>query len=52
MPVISAKGEHIAEAVEFLDYVLRKMQAHHVKKRSMLRRLNVAQMDAPVRAVR
>lgn len=50
--VMLNKGEHIIEAVEFLDHILHKMQAHHVKKRSMLRRLNVAQLDAPVRAVR
>ena len=38
------KGEHILEAVRFLDHILHKMQAHHLKKRSMLRRLAVAQM--------
>ncbi len=50
--VMLNKGEHIVEAVSFLDHILHKMQAHHVKKRSMLRRLNVAQMDRPVSAVR
>ncbi len=50
--VMLNKGEHIVEAVEFLDHILHKMQAHHVKKRSMLRRLNVAQVEPPVRAVR
>ena len=43
--VMLNKGEHIVEAVQFLDHILHKMQAHHVKKRSMLRRLNVAQLD-------
>ncbi|HEY7303794.1 MAG TPA: glyceraldehyde 3-phosphate dehydrogenase NAD-binding domain-containing protein [Bryobacteraceae bacterium] len=31
-----------AEAVRFLDNILRRMQAHQLKKRSMLRRLAVA----------
>ena len=43
--VMLNKGEHIMEAVRFLDHVLRRMQAHHLKKRSMLRRLKVAQID-------
>jgi pyruvate kinase len=43
--VMLNKGEHIVEAVRFLDDVLHRMQAHHLKKRSMLRRLAVAQVD-------
>ncbi len=43
--VMLNKGQHILEAVTFLDRVLRRMQAHHLKKRSMLRRLAVAQVD-------
>ena len=43
--VMLNKGEHIVEAVRFLDHVLHRMQAHHLKKRSMLRRLAVAQVD-------
>jgi len=42
--VMLNKGEYIADAVLFLDHVLHRMQAHHLKKRSMLRRLAVAQM--------
>ena len=43
--VMLNKGEHIVEAVRFLDHVLHNMQAHHLKKRSMLRRLAVAQVN-------
>lgn len=42
--VMLNKGEHILDAVRFLDHVLHRMQAHHLKKRSMLRRLAVAQV--------
>jgi pyruvate kinase len=42
--VMLNKGEHILEAVRFLDHILHKMQKHHLKKRSMLRRLAVAQV--------
>ena len=42
--VMLNKGEHIVEAVRFLDHILHRMQAHHLKKRSMLRRLAVAQV--------
>jgi pyruvate kinase len=40
--VMLNKGEYVVEAVRFLDHVLQRMQAHHAKKRSMLRRLEVA----------
>lgn len=43
--VMLNKGEHIVEAVRFLDNVLHRMQAHQLKKRTMLRRLAVAQVD-------
>jgi pyruvate kinase len=43
--VMLNKGEHIIEAVHFLDHVLHRMQAHQLKKRSMLRRLAVAQVN-------
>ena len=43
--VMLNKGEHILDAVRFLDHVLHRMQAHQLKKRSMLRRLAVAQID-------
>jgi pyruvate kinase len=39
------KGEHIVDAVVFLDHILHRMKAHHLKKRSMLRRLAVAQIS-------
>jgi len=42
--VMLNKGEHIVDAVRFLDHVLQRMQAHQLKKRSMLRRLAVAQV--------
>jgi len=50
--VMLNKGEHIVDAVRFLDHILHRMQAHHSKKRSMLRRLNVAQVDHPVATAR
>lgn len=43
--VMLNKGEHILEAVRFLDHILHKMQAHQLKKRTMLRRLAVAQVE-------
>ena len=42
--VMLNKGEHILDAVRFLDGILHRMRAHHLKKRSMLRRLRVAQI--------
>jgi pyruvate kinase len=46
--VMLNKGEHIVEAVRFLDHILHRMKAHHLKKRSMLRRLAVARaVQAP-----
>ena len=43
--VMLNKGEHVLDAVLFLDHVLHRMQAHQSKKRSMLRRLAVAEVD-------
>jgi pyruvate kinase len=40
--VMLNKGPHIVRAVQTLDDILRRMQAHQTKKRSMLRRLGVA----------
>jgi len=38
--VMLNKGPHILEAVQALDDILERMQAHHHKKRAMLRRLH------------
>jgi pyruvate kinase len=40
--VMLNKGPHIVEALRALDSILRRMQAHQVKKRSMMRQLNIA----------
>ena len=40
--VMLNKGPYIVEAVRSLDDILRRMHAHQDKKRSMLRKLNVA----------
>jgi pyruvate kinase len=40
--VMLNKGPYVCDAVRFLDGVLRRMQGHQYKKRSMLRRLNVS----------
>lgn len=40
--VMLNKGPHIPEAVEALDDILRRMQAHQVKKRALLRELHLA----------
>lgn len=45
--VMLNKGPHIVPTVAFLAGVLARMQAHHVKKRALLRRLHVA---VPARA--
>ncbi len=34
------KGPHILDAVDLLDRILRRMQAHQHEKRAMLRRLH------------
>jgi pyruvate kinase len=40
--VMLNKGPYIVAAVQILDDILRRMRAHHEKKRSMLRKLHVA----------
>jgi pyruvate kinase len=40
--VMLNKGPHVGQAVRVLDDILRRMQAHQVKKRAMLRRLRLA----------
>jgi pyruvate kinase len=40
--VMLNKGPHLVEAVRVLDDILRRMQSHQSKKRSMLRRLALA----------
>jgi pyruvate kinase len=40
--VMLNKGPYIVDAVRILDDILRRMQAHQEKKRSMLRKLSVA----------
>ena len=40
--VMLNKGPYIVTAVRTLDDILRRMQAHHQKKRSMLRKLHLA----------
>ena len=43
--VMLNKGPHIAEAVTVLDSILVRMQDHHDKKRSLLRRLRAWNHD-------
>jgi pyruvate kinase len=48
--VMLNKGPHVLSAVRVLDDILRRMQAHQTKKRSMLRELRLAhalRSDAP-----
>jgi len=40
--VMLNKGPHIADALRALDSILRRMQAHQVKKKSMMRQLHIA----------
>ena len=40
--VMLNKGSHVIKAVEMLDDILQRMQGHHRKKRSMLRKLHLA----------
>jgi pyruvate kinase len=40
--VMLNKGPHVGQAVRVLDDILRRMQAHQVKKRAMLRKLRLA----------
>jgi len=40
--VMLNKGDHVIAAVEMLDDILKRMQGHHRKKRSLLRKLQLA----------
>lgn len=40
--VMLNKGPHVVEALRALDNILTRMQAHQAKKRSLMRRLNIA----------
>jgi pyruvate kinase len=42
--VMLNKGTHILEAVQTLDDILKRMQGHQSKKRSMMRELYLASM--------
>jgi pyruvate kinase len=44
--VMLNKGPHITQAVRTLDNILRRMQGHHAKKRSLLRKLQLAQQGS------
>jgi pyruvate kinase len=44
--VMLNKGPHVVEAVRVLDDILHRMEAHHAKKRPMLRALRVAERFA------
>jgi pyruvate kinase len=44
--VMLNKGPHLVEAVQVLDDILRRMEAHQTKKRSMLRPLALAERFA------
>lgn len=48
--VMLNKGPHIVDAVRALDDILRRMEAHQAKKRSMLRRLRLAAAYAATRS--
>jgi pyruvate kinase len=48
--VMLNKGPHVVKAVEFLSGVLERMDAHQLKKTSMLRRLSVSDNLSPGRA--
>ena len=43
--VMLNKGPYIVQTVSFLDGLLERMAAHQTKKRSLLRRLSVSQLD-------
>ncbi|MBX3461956.1 MAG: pyruvate kinase [Planctomycetes bacterium] len=46
--VMLNKGPYVVETVQFLAGILERMQQHHTKKRSLLRRLRIAGGDAAV----
>ena len=43
--VMLNKGPHVVEAARFLANVLHRMQLHQQKKRSMLRKLSVSELQ-------
>lgn len=45
--VMLNKGPHVVQAVEMLDDILRRMQAHQSKKRSLLRALHFLPGESP-----
>jgi pyruvate kinase len=47
--VMLNKGPHVIEALHFLDNVLARMQLHQQKKRSMLRKLSISEIEPPGR---
>ena len=46
--VMLNKGPHMVEALRALDNILRRMQAHQAKKKSLMRRLNIASGFPPL----
>jgi pyruvate kinase len=50
--VMLNKGPHVLSAVRVLDDILRRMQMHQTKKRSMLRELKLARAFAPMAMAR
>lgn len=48
--VMLNKGPHVVRAVSVLDDILRRMQAHQTKKRSMMRKLRLARPFADLKA--
>jgi len=44
------KGPHVLHAVQTLDNILRRMQAHQAKKRSMLRELRLSTHTSAMKA--
>ncbi len=41
------KGPYITQAVQFLSGVLERVEAHHMKKHNLLRKLSVSDLQAP-----
>ena len=50
--VMLNKGPHVIEAVRFLDNVLERMQLHQQKKRSMLRKLSISEIEPTIKVKR
>ncbi len=43
--VMLNKGSHIVETVRFLSGILERMDAHQSKRRTMMRRLSISELD-------